>query len=241
MKRYKPLYFLWFVFFNFLLLSCRKDVQYRCPGNCSDVVLAGQIWDESGKKGAKGLTVTARLYRYGSCWICTPEVIGVAKTGEDGRFIINSRFDTSELREKHLGVSFRIPEGYLKNATPAGPTAAVRTETENYHGAEFYEVDNNAMQNMYFPIFKRTLVTFALKRTTPPVAGHKGVSLGLSLAGLSSWWGAENEDTSLTWHTGENVYTKYTVMNWVNDSSVQQQIDSIFCQPGGNNIVSITY
>jgi hypothetical protein len=240
MKPYKPLSFFWFVIFNFLLLSCHKDVQYQCSGNCSNVVLAGQIWNESGKKAAKGLTVTARLYRNGSCGICTPEIIGVATTGEDGRFLFNSSFDTSQLREKHLGVSFKIPDGYLKYAMPVGP-GLVTTETEKYDGVDFYAIDNTAMQNMYFPIFKKTLITFALKRTTPTVPGHKGVTLGLSVANLNSWWGADNEDTSLTWHTGENVNTRYTVISWVNDSAVHQQIDSIFCQPGDTNKVSITY
>lgn len=240
MKPFNPIYSLPLAIFICLLFSCRKDVKYQCSGNCSNVVLAGQIWDESGKKGMKGVAVTARLYRNGSCWVCTPEIVGVATTDEDGRFLLNSSFDTSDLREKHIGISYKIPDGYLKYAMPVGP-GIVTTSTQEYDGVDFYKMDNDGMQNIYFPIFKKTLITIALKRITPIVAGHKGVTLGLSISDFKSWWGAENDDTSLTWHTGENVYTKYSVINWVNDTAVHEQIDSIICQPGDNNKVSITY
>jgi hypothetical protein len=225
--------------------SCHKSKLGPCTGNCQVVQFAGVVVDPGAQKPLAGSSVTVYMPRRQSCTLCGSYQVISGKTKADGTFDLTTTVDTTLVVPHSCTISVQAPANYIAYAVPVGPgigpdafsgTLAWPLPVDSAGVAPYEEFD------FYQPI----LLTVQLHRTGGIVSSAPALSLSFSMAtGSSSLWGlnesSTNADTTLTLYTGANVFTWINAIQFVTDSTVQNQTDSIRCVVGGNNTIEITY
>jgi hypothetical protein len=98
-----------------------------------------------------------------------------------------------------------------------------------------------------FDFYQPVLLTLQLHRTTaiPSFDPILGLDVILSPSNTDAAFlmneTPANTDTAFTVYTGANVFTRISTIQDLTDSTKERQIDSVFCVPGGNNTINITY
>jgi hypothetical protein len=97
-----------------------------------------------------------------------------------------------------------------------------------------------------YDFFQPVLLTVQLHRVSPVLPSVPRVVLTLYTDSVSALnWGmgesASNVDTTATFTTGANIFTRISTTRFITDSTTQDLEDSIRCVPGGANTIQITY
>jgi hypothetical protein len=236
--------------FAFLLVllfcaSCHKKNLGPCTGNCQVVQFSGIAIDPGAQKPLAGLNVTVDMPRRQNCLYCSDYQVASGKTKADGTFYLTTSVDTTLVASHYCTVAVQGPAGYITYAVPVGPgiesapsspTNALPLAVDSTGTAPYAEYD----------FFQRVLLTVHLHRTGTILPSEPSLNLLFSMGPLSmAAWGLNetpsNADTALTLYTGADVFTKINAVEFITDSTTQNQTDSIRCVPGGNNTIDINY
>jgi hypothetical protein len=227
------------------LSSCIKENLPRCSGHCSNITLAGIIFDKTTNLPLQNISFDANLYLNTYCLLfCTSYKVGSCKSGSDGRFTLNADIDSMLMQDFHLVAGATIPNNYLLYPEPVGPGIQQNLVSES--SVEFFNLDSPEMKNLVFGFYPKTLLKMNLHRTTPIQLQNPSVDLEFGFDNQQkSGWGfyqtAFNKDTTLTINTSANIFTSIVVQKFTTSTIVVSVTDSIKCSLTGNNSIDIYY
>jgi hypothetical protein len=233
----------------FCLHSCRKEKLSNCSGNCSELIIAGLIYDKTTNIPLSNQNINVSLHQNPGCLICSnPDIIS-GKTGKDGRFRLTTEFDTTLLRDNYLIVSSPIPANYLLYPEPIGPLTPANTVQSS--SIVFYSLDSTAINNdsasisnIHFGIYPMAPLHMNFHRSNAAIA-FQTLDLEINFDDKNMGWGFyitnTNRDTTLTINTAANIFTKITSVKYISPSNIISQTDSIKCVVNGNNNIDIYY
>ena len=233
----------------FCLHSCRKEKLPNCSGNCSELIIAGLIYDKTTNIPLDNQNVKVSLHQNTGCLICSnPEMVS-GKTGKDGRFRLTTVFDTTLLRDNYLIVYSPIPANYLLFPEPVGPLTPANTVQSS--SIVFYSLDSTAINNdsasisnIHFGIYPMALLHMNFHRSNTATE-FPTLDVNINFDDQNMDWGFymtnTNKDTTLTINTAANIFTKITSVKYISPSNIISQTDSIKCAVNGNNHIEIYY
>jgi hypothetical protein len=170
--------------------------------------------------------------------------LGSTTTNQQGYFKLPITLDTSLLKNYHLVVSTPQPNNTIQYCEPNGP--GIVPPINQYASYSFFTLDTNQLNNLQFSFYSKTLLTLQLQRTGSFSNNTPYIGIETIVDGKTSVWGLDfrpsNIDTSLTYHTAVNQFTK-VVVSFKKDSSnsFQTITDSVYCTANGVNSLTITY
>jgi hypothetical protein len=227
------------------LSSCIKENLPRCSGHCSNITLAGIIFDKTTNLPLPNITFDANLNLNTFCLLfCTSYKVGSCKSGNDGRFSLNADVDSTLMQNFHLVVGAFIPNNYLLYPEPVGP--GIQQNLVSQSSLEFFSLDSPEMKNLVFGFYPKTLLKMNFHRTTPIQPQNPSVGLEIGFDNQpKSGWGFEqtdlNKDTTLTINTSANIFTSIVLQKFTTSTNVLSVTDSIKCSLTGNNSIDIYY
>jgi hypothetical protein len=237
-------------FLSFLLFcsSCHKQNLGPCTGNCEVVQFSGVAVDPGAQKPLSGLTVTVYMPRTQSCLYCGSYQVASGKTKGDGTFDLTVSVDTTKVINQSCTIDVAGPASYITYAVPAGPGIASDPYSDISESVLALDSTGAAPYEEY-DFYQSVLMTVQLHRTSAilPSEPFLGLSfaMGVGASLSSSVWGlnetSTNADTALTLYTGAGVFTKINAIQFITDSTKENQTDSIRCVAGGNNTIVISY
>lgn len=227
------------------LTSCFKENLPRCSGHCSNITLAGIIFDKTTNLPLQNISFQANLYLNTYClFFCTSYKVGYCKSGSDGRFTLNADIDSTLMQDFHLVAAATIPNNYLLYPEPVGP--GIQQNLVTYSSVEFYNLDSPEMKNLEFGFYPKTLLKMNFHRTTPIIPQNPSIGLEFGFDNQQkSVWGFNqtdlNKDTTLTINTSANIFTSIVLQKFTTSTNVESVTDSIKCSLTGNNSIDIYY
>ncbi len=225
--------------------SCIKENLPRCSGHCTNITLAGIIFDKTSNLPLPNVPFDANLNLNTFCLLfCTTYKVGSCKSGNDGRFTLNADIDSTLMQNFHLVAGATIPNNYLLYPEPVGP--GIQQNLVSQSSVEFFSLDSPEMKNMEFGFYPKTLLKMNFHRTTPIVPQNPDIELEIGFDNQqNSVWGFNqtdlNKDTTLTINTSANIFTSIVLQKFTTSTNVVSVTDSIKCSLTGNNSIDIYY
>ncbi len=226
------------------LSSCIKENLPRCSGHCSNITLAGIIFDKTTNLPLRNISFDANLYLNSFCLLfCTSYNVGSCKSGNDGRFTLNADIDSTLMQNFHLVAGAAIPSNYLLYPEPVGP--GIQQNLVSSSSVEFFSLDSPEMKNLEFGFYPKTLLKMNFHRATPIQTPNPSIVLEIGFDNQKSVWGFDetdlNKDTILTINTSANIFTSVELQKFTSSTNVVSVTDSIKCSLAGNNSIDIYY
>jgi len=225
--------------------SCRKSLG-PCTGNCQVIEIAGIALDPGEQKPLGGLSVTVEMPLKQHCGLCSgsTEVVS-GKTRADGTFDLKTTVDSTQVGYHICSVTIHGPGNYITTAESVGP-GNVSDPEPNVRSMLFFLDSTGVAPYRQYDFFQPVLLTVQLHRVSPILPSVPRVVLTLYTDSVSALnWGmgesASNVDTTATFTTGANIFTRISTTRFITDSTTQDLEDSIRCVPGGANTIQITY
>lgn len=218
-----------------LISACKKNLPF-CWHDCADLKINGRVFDNTNGEPFENIPVEVMLLRNGRCFGCTQYKVEAGKTDANGQFNFDIRFDSTRLRDYHLSV--RIPDDTSYFITPIPFSAP-------YSEVRLYDSVSNALQNLEFKFYPKTLLTIRLHRAQ---ADQFDLFSVVSIFDSTAEHGYEDipgsqfaTDTTFQFQTAADIYTKIISTKSVMVVPVSERIDSILCTRNGPNVIDIDY
>ncbi len=237
-------------FSAFLLLlsfyGCKKDLGL-CTSNCELVQFSGIAVNPGTQKPLGGLVVEVYMGRRQTCTLCGPYQVASGKTKGDGTFSFSVKVDTTKVFNSYCEILVEGPGNDIVYAQ-SGPLSGAGGNDPGAHNIQFsLSLDSTGVAPyMEYDFYQPALLTVQLHRSTPIPAAFPifAFDVVLSRSSDAPWLVSEtpaNADTTITLYTGANVFTRINTIQSLTDSTKEYGSDSIFCVPGGNNTINISY
>jgi len=225
--------------------SCHKKNLGPCTGNCQVVHFTGMAYDQTAQKPLANVSVKVDMPRRQACTYCGDYQVASGSTKGDGTFDLSVSVDTSKVAAQYCTITVQGPSNYIVYAEPVGPGISADAYSNALEMPLFVDSTGRAPYKEY-DFFSPVLLTVHLHRTGAIVPSEPSLSLSfiMGATSVSAWEVVEtptNADTSLTLHTGANVFTAINGIRYVTDSTKVNFTDSIRCVAGGNNSIDISY
>lgn len=214
-----------------LFSSCTKK-PFDCRSNCAKIIISGQVWDSSYRKGLPNLPVKIYWQDAGMCPICPESVIGNSNTDANGRFYFNMSIDSSRFHGNNLHVAAQLPADYIANTS------------HNGFVDESFSQYNQSFQNIKFTMFQAAKLNIRLQRTQTD--NYIGFELFYRFAftrfGIYGYFGPPpSQYTDFNVTTAANVYTKVSWHKAHSPGVFTDFVDSITCVANANNTIVLNY
>lgn len=216
-----------------LINSCEKD-QPDCTGNCVSVRISGRVYDKTSGMGFKDVPVEVKWVK--ACIGCTSYKIAEGNTKNDGSFDFTKIIDSSFFDNYSLIVRIPNDTNYV---------SPFDFHSNIYHQKDFGFLNLNALQQVEFQLFPKTLLKINLHRVQNDafnIFSLKSIYTGYYSAGGYSVVGQQNaRDTTLFFRTAAGVLTKIVYGKTLSGNQQNDRLDSIFCTQTGANTLDINY
>jgi len=226
--------------------SCKKDLG-PCTGNCEVVQFSGIAIDPGTQKPLGGLVVEVDMAKVQNCTFCGPYQVASGKTKGDGTFHFTVKVDTTKVFNTYCQILVEGPSNTIVYAQSTAPGNSL-PDPSLHNIEQFANIDSTGVATYCeFDFYQPVLLTVELHRTTaiPSFDPFLGLDVILSPSNTDAAFlmneTPANTDTAFTVYTGANVFTKINSIQWLTDSTKERQTDSVYCVPGGNNTINITY
>ena len=217
---------------SLLIASCTKEKIGKCRANCANIIISGQAWDSSYRKGLANLPVKLYWQDAGWCPICPENIIANSKTDADGRFYFNMSIDSSRFHGNALHIAVTMPTDYIANVSHNG---FMKASIGQYVPS---------VQNIRFHMYEAAKLNIKLQRTqTDNYIGFELYYLfDYTRGGIYGYFGPPPSlytDFNVT--AAANVYTKVSWQKWHSPGVISTFVDSIKCVANTNNSITLEY
>jgi hypothetical protein len=224
--------------------SCKKDLG-PCTGNCELVQFSGIAVNPGTQKPLGGLVVEVNMGRRQNCTFCGPWQVASGKTRGDGTFSFSVKVDTTKVINTYCEILVEGPTNYIVYAQSPPLVSAYDPGTHNIEWPLPLDSTGVAPYEEY-DFYQPVLLTVQLHRVTPIPSFEPYFEFDVVLnPGATAPWlmyeSPSNADTTITLYTGANVFSKINTIQSITDSTKEYETDSVFCVPGGNNTINISY
>ena len=214
------------------LASCSKEGIEKCRGNCANIIISGQAWDSSYRKGLANLPVKLYWQDAGFCILCPEDVIANSKTDANGRFYFNLSIDSSRFHGNRLHVAVTMPAGYIANG--------------GYNGLMDESIAQyiSSVQNMRFHMYESAKLNIKLQRTHTDnyIRFELHYLFVFTTGGIYGYFGPPPSPyTDFNVIAAANVYTKVSWQKWLSPGVISTFVDSIKCVANTNNSITLNY
>lgn len=222
------------------LTSCSKEGIEKCRGNCANIIISGQAWDSSYRKGLANLPVKLYWQDAGWCYLCPEDVIADSKTDASGRFYFNMSIDSSRFHGNALHIAVTMPNGYISNASVGYISNGPNSRNMD---AAIYQY-TPSVQNIRFHMYESAKLNIKLQRTQAD--NYIGFDLNylfdFTTNGIYGYFGPPpSAYTDFNVTTAANVYTKVSWQKWPSPGVISTFVDSIKCVANTNNSITLNY
>ena len=215
-----------------LFNSCTKDGIEKCRANCANILISGQVWDSSYRKGIANHPVKLYWQDAGVCYICPEDVIANFKTDVNGRFHLNLSVDSSRFHGNRLHIAAELPAGYISNGSHNG---FVDRSIRQYR---------QSIQNIKFTMYHATKLNIKLERrqTDNFIAFDLYYLFDFTRGGIYGYYGPPPLPvTNFNVVAAANVYTKVSWQKVYSPGVFSTFVDSIKCVANTHNSIVIGY
>lgn len=218
-----------------LLDSCRKNLPF-CRQNCADLNINGRVYNKTNDDPFGNIPVEVSLFRRGSCFGCTSYKVAAGKTAADGYFNFELTIDSSLLKDFFLSVRIPSDSNYFIAPNPSAHFSEVR----------LYDSISNALQNLEFKFYPKTLLTIRLHRTLTDNFDFftvENIFDSTTGSGYHDIIGTQvPTDTSFRVQTSTNIYTRIIwSKRLMGGVQLNQQMDSLIAADNGSSVFDINY
>ena len=228
------------LFLTVCAFSCEKDnMEKYAPdcktGNCVSVNIRGALRVKPSGAGLNNVPVDvyfSNSHLFKVPIFPTQRKVTTGKTNKNGEFDFKVTIDTKTFEDFRLIVKIPEQNNYI----------AVSENIRSFGG-----INEEAMQNINFVFYNKTILTINLNRTQADDVEilyihqffDRRIHAGNFMHILSA---AELETTKIVQHeTAAEVYTTISWRKLLKNGEQQNQIDSLICKPNSSNIFNINY
>ena len=217
---------------SLLIVSCTKARIEKCRANCANIIISGQVWDSSNRKGLAKIPVKVYWQDAGICYLCPENVIAVFKTDDQGRFSLDMAIDSSLFHGNRLRISATMPGGYIANGSHNG-----FLEKSFIQYRQFYK-------NLKFTMYQAANLNIKLQRaqTDNFIIFELDYVFDFTRLGIYYYNGsAPVSVSSFNVVTGSGVFTKISWRKVHGVGMFSTFVDSIQCLANTNNSIILNY
>lgn len=215
-----------------LFCSCVKEGIEKCTANCANIIISGQVWDSSYRRGSPNIPIRVYWKDAGMSPIYTEDEIEKSKTDDQGNFYLNLSIDSSRFHGNNLYIEVPLSSDYIANGSHNGVLAEsisqyyplVQSLRFTMYQAANLKIKLQRTQTDNFIAFD---LSYVFDYTTGGIYGHNG--------------GPPLPYTEFNRITGANVYTKVTWRKVYSPGVFSFFTDSIKCIANTSNVLVMDY
>jgi hypothetical protein len=225
---------------SLLIASCTKEGVDKCRSNCAIIIISGQAWDSSYRKGMANIPVKVYWQDAGMCFICPENIIANSKTDANGRFYFNMSIDSSRFHGNGLHIAVTMPTGYISN----GSVGYISNGSNGGNmDAAIYQY-TSSVRNIRFHMYESAKLNIKLQRTQTDnyIGFDLNYRFDFTRFGIYGYFGPPpSAYTDFNVATAANVYTKVSWQKWLSPGVISTFVDSIKCVANSNNTITLNY